>query len=61
MLSESLENQYPDNYQPMPVSDAGPEDIEAYLAGSLRGGPGWHYCYIDKKGSWKNDSGCEHC
>lgn len=36
------------------------DEVSLYLAGFIRGGPGWHFCYIETKGSWKNDSDCSH-
>lgn len=39
------------------------DEISQYLAGNLKAGPGWHFCYQseeDKKGSWKKDMECKH-
>lgn len=60
MLSELSERIFPINYEPLPVLEATTEDIEMYLVGSLRGGSGWHYCYVEEVGSWKNDPDCDH-
>lgn len=36
------------------------EELALYLAGSIRGGRRWHYCYRKGIGSWKSDDICTH-
>lgn len=36
------------------------DEVSLYLMGCVKGGPGWHYCYIEDKGSWKMNQECEH-
>jgi hypothetical protein len=36
------------------------DDISIYLIGAVRGGPGWHFCYLDGVGRWSMDPSCPH-